>query len=242
MRPALLAALVLAALTGCAGSDRSPPGPPGPERAERRVERLPARLAGLERLCTQATSYTVVAVHCPSWLPPGAWGGRAFRKGRCDYLFDINSRPLPRSASTERREPFEVGDPYHVFVGGRCGSFSLRAENGRWPVRARRVRDLGLIGSRSLQPGQRRRYPLPERLRVLRRTEVSGDPALLLLAEQFPDGGVHGGHIAAVWNQGGAGYALSVHFDDEGTAGARRQRIVLRAAASMSRYVAGSKR
>ncbi len=165
-----------------------------------------------------------LAVRCPSWLPLGAWGGRALRSGECDYLFDLHRRS-------------GQGGPYHAFVGGRCGNFSLRTRRGWWPVKPRRVRDLGLIGSKPLEPGQRGPTS-PARLRVLGTTTVADGPALLLVAKPFPTGGVHGGHIAVVWNQDGAGYAVTLHFADEGTPDERSENVVLRAAASMSRYAA----
>jgi hypothetical protein len=31
----------------------------------------------------------------------------------------------------------------------------------------------------------------------------------------YPNGGVHGGHIAAIWNQGPNGYVLSLHFTEQ---------------------------
>lgn len=217
MRFALLAALGLAVLAGCNGREPHPEAP---------AERLPSRLSGLARLCENAAADTSLAVHCPSWLPRGAWGGRRLRSGTCEYLFDLNRR----SAGG--------GGPYHALVGGRCGNFSLAARSGRWPAKARRFRDLGLIGSKPQAPGQQGSYFAPERLHVLRRTRVGERPGLLLMAKPFPTGGVHGGHIAAVWNQG-AGYALTVHFADEGTPDDRTENMVLRAAASMSRYTAG---
>jgi len=75
----------------------------------------------------------------------------------------------------------------------------------------------------------------PVRLRLLRQIHVGEHAALLLVAAAFPRGGVHGGHLAAVWNQGGSGYALSLHFADEGAPDRTKQRAVLRAATSMSR-------
>ncbi len=216
---------MLAACDGREGSSTTRRDTADRGQPETPAERLPSRLSGLGRLCRSAASDTSLAVRCPSWLPRGAWGGRALRSGECDYLFDLNRRS-------------GRGGAYHALVGGRCGTFSLRTRSGRWPVKARRIRDLGLIGSKPLTPGQTG-APSPARLRVLRTTEVVHRRGLLLLATPFPAGGIHGGHIAAVWNQGGAGYALTLHFTDEGTSDGRRENMVLRAAASMSRYAAG---
>ena len=235
MRFSLLAALALAMLAGCDGRGESSTAPPGAaerERPETRVKnRLPSRLNGLSRLCANAASSEIaLPVRCPSWLPRGAWGGRALGGGGCDYLFELHRRSAGR------------GGPYHAFVGGRCGNFSLRTRSGRWPVKARRVSDLGLIGSKPQAPGEQGSYFAPARLRVLRTTKVADRAALLLVAEPFPAGGVHGGHIAVVWNQGGAGYALTLHFVDESTPDDLSENMVLRAAASMGQYADGGGR
>jgi len=129
MRFSLLAALALAMLAGCDGRGESSTAPPGAaerERPETRVKnRLPSRLNGLSRLCANAASSEIaLPVRCPSWLPRGAWGGRALGGGGCDYLFELHRRSAGR------------GGPYHAFVGGRCGNFSLRTRSGRWPVKA----------------------------------------------------------------------------------------------------------
>lgn len=221
MRFVVLAFLALALLPG--GSDRPP-------RSEAPAERLPTRLNGLDRLCADAASDTARVVRCTSWLPRGEWDGRALRSARCEYLLDLNRRSAGR------------GGAYHALMGGRCGKFSLRTRRGRWPAKPRRVRDLGLIGSKPQAPGERETYFAPVRLRVLRRASVGGRPALLLVAGPYPAGGIHGGHIAAVWNQHRAGYALTLHFAHEGTTSDRRESVVLRAARSMSRHAAAEPR
>lgn len=164
MRFVLLVVLALAPLAGCSG--REP-------RSDASAERLPTRLSGLDRLCVGAASGTAFAVRCPSWLPRGEWGGRALRRARCEYLFDLNRRSAGR------------GGPYHALMGGRCGKFSLRTRGGQWPSRARRIRELGLIGSKPQRPGQRGSHFAPARLRVLRSARVGGRPALLL-AKPYP--------------------------------------------------------
>jgi hypothetical protein len=138
-----------------------------------------------------------VPVLCPPSLPGGGWTveHRTLRQGRCEYLID-----LIRAART---------GPYHALIGGRCGAFPLRVVDGEWPAAARLPRDLGLVGSLPLEPGQR--VAPPVRLRVLRRVEVDGEPGLLVRAREFPAGGVHGGHVGVVWNRGGSGYTLTIH-------------------------------
>ena len=59
----------------------------------------------------------------------------------------------------------------------------------------------------------------------------------LLVPRPYPSGGVHGGHIAAVWSQDGAGYAISLHFEPRpGVAATEKRAAVVRAAEAMSRF------
>jgi hypothetical protein len=50
---------------------------------------------------------------------------------------------------------------------------------------------------------------------VLRRVEIGGHRGLLLDEPAYPTGGLHGGHIAAIWNRGASGYVLSLHFTEQ---------------------------
>lgn len=130
--------------------------------------------------------------------------------------------------------PFGSTDSFHVLAGGRCGRFSLALSKGRWPINARMKRDLGLIGVKPLSPGG---SPTEQRvrLRLLRRVRVAQHPGLLLRVALYPVGGVHGGHIVAIWNQEGSGYALTMHFHGKESGGRTAQEAtVLRAASAMS--------
>ena len=156
---------------------------------------------------------------CPQRVTPGRWVVRhgTLRRGRREYLCDLETRP------------FGSGAVFHVLAGGRAGRFPLATTaSGFWPRDPRLVRDLGLVGARPLEPGQTVEERV--RLRLVRRTTVAGDAALLLRVAGYPDGGVHGGHLAVVWNRGAAGYVLSMHFN-----GPAREGALLRAAAAMSR-------
>ena len=150
--------------------------------------------------------------------------------GRQHYLTNFDTRP------------HGSGDPFHVLAGGRRGRFSLDVKAGKWPAEQDTPRDLSLIGATALKPGQgwedQQRVPLT----LLRRATVGGQPALLLRASQYPTGGVHGGHLAVVWNQGGNGYALSMHFqDDSPRSETERQAALLEAATAMSGFDAGDR-
>jgi hypothetical protein len=99
------------------------------------------------------------------------------------------------------------------------------------------ARDLGLPGALPLRPGQTTRDQRWVRLAATRspRLRVAGHPALLLRAAAYPRGGLHGGHVGVIWNQDGAGYALTLHYPgahDDGELPHVLQ--VLRAARAMS--------
>jgi hypothetical protein len=99
---------------------------------------------------------------------------------------------------------------------------------------------LRLVGYGSLSVGDPAGTPSPPagtpsprvRPRVVARTTVRGAPALVLAFGPYPGSGtVHGGHEAIVFNEGGDGQTVSMHF----ARGSRSQRIALlrRVAASM---------
>jgi hypothetical protein len=175
-----------------------------------------------------------VAVRCPTWLPAPATRHRGaafhlsnadFDRSACGYLTELHSRRID-DASTH---------PHHVWFGGRCRRFALRDSGGRWPPRPNERDHLGLVLRAPETPGSKRR-PGFVRPRVLAVTSVRGRRALLLAVDPFPRGGLHGGHYAIVWNEGGDGYALSLHYPR----GDRRRpplhaqvRALTRAAASM---------
>jgi hypothetical protein len=176
---------------------------PAPERVVARCEALAASRS--------------LPVHCPRRLPQARWvvAHRTLRTGRCEYLVDL-------AAGGHRR---------HALAGGRCGRWPLRTRDGGWPAATPLARDLGLVGSKPQRPG-RPDADRTVRARVVRRIAVAGHPGLVLTAAPFPDGGVHGGHTIAMWNQRGHGYVLSLH--------GRSTADVLAAAGAMSRASAAA--
>ncbi|WP_028060509.1 hypothetical protein [Candidatus Solirubrobacter pratensis] len=127
----------------------------------------------------------------------------------------------------------------HVLVGGRLARFSLETtQEAMWPVHVPAPSetccatpgDLGLVGA---QPGQRPGTFTPVRLKLVRRATVATHPALVLKAQGFPTGGIHGGHVIVVWNQHGHGYVLSMHAHD---ADQTQQAVALWMADGMSRH------
>ena len=175
-----------------------------------------------------------VEVRCPTWLPAPATrdgaaafhvSNRDFDGSGCGYLTELHSR---------RVDDFSM-HPYHVWFGGRCRPFSLREADGRWPARPNRHDFLAVVLPAPGTPGMRTR-PALVRPRVLSVTSVRGRRALLLAVDPFPRGGLHGGHYAIVWNEGGGGYAMSLHYprgDRRRPPSVRQVRALTRAAASM---------
>jgi hypothetical protein len=133
------------------------------------------------------------------------------RPGRCQSLLDIES-----TAPGAFR-------PFHLLFGTRCRPFPLTTADSVWPRALAQVLpdDLGLIGFTAEIPGRPRLGGKPVRLKVLRRTSVAGRRALLMRVAPYPAGGLHGGHVVALWNDGGRGYVVSLHFQDDGHPGHR---------------------
>jgi hypothetical protein len=223
-------ALIAAGMTaGCASGDGSDTRTrPAPRAAETLI---PLSRAAVQR-CSALASRRDIPVLCPTHLTAGRWHVRyqTLRRGRREYLCNLETTPAGS------------GDAFHVLAGGRSSPFSLRTTaSGEWPRNPRLPRDLGLIGSERRKPGQRSRPERWIRLRLSRRATVATHPALVLRVAEYPDGGVHGGHLAVVWNQGDAGYALSIHFAERNRhSPTEREALLLQAAGSMSRFTAST--
>lgn len=186
----------------------------------------------------EAIDAPLTAIRCPAWLaaPARRDGGPAFHVGNrdidgsaCGYLTELHLRTAAPGA-----KPSTGRYPFHVWFGGRCRPFPLDVRDGQWPPEPDRTSYLGLVGVVPATPGRpRQRLARP---RVVALTSARGRRALVLAVEPFPRGGLHGGHYAIVWNEGGDGYALSIHGvgGDRGLDPTPREiRILTRAAASM---------
>jgi hypothetical protein len=222
---ALLVAGGVAAGCGGDGGQRAPTpaSRPAPQPTVDEFVSLPAAIL---RRCAALASGRDVAVLCPTRLPKARWkvAHQTLRGGRLEYLIDLETN---RTGS---------GDPFHVLAGGRHGRFLLNTTNGKWPTNTGLTRDLGLVGAKPLKPGQRHEQQQPVRLKLVRRSTVGEYLALLLEVADYPDGGVHGGHLAVVWNQQRDGYVLSMHFAEQSTRTRPQQEAVLhQTATAMSR-------
>jgi hypothetical protein len=179
---------------GCGGNRRPAARAPGPAAA--RITVPPAALAACERLARGSE----IAVLCP----PAGGNPRPLVRlihedldpTPCAYLMNLDSLgPEPSDAR-----------PFHLLLGGSCRPFPLTARNGRWT--ADPPASLRLVGSPPVPSGGR---PTVARPHVLRRIIVRGHPGLLLRSDPLA-GPLNAGHYALVWNERGAGYAISAHY------------------------------
>lgn len=226
----LILALAVAALVMLAGAgpdgEQAPTAPSVPEPPWTEVlERTPPAILGT---CRSAASAAPMPPHCPPAIPPadGAWGpARALDSNACEYLIDLG----PGTSRDNSRGPI-----YHLLFGGRCRRFDLTADDRRWPKDGFFANDLRLVGVAPLEPGQSAatEQAAPARPRVLSPMRIDDSPALLLRYPANPLTTVHSGHLAIVWNEAQAGYAVSAHPSDPRTARKERRTIkVLRAMA-----------
>jgi hypothetical protein len=192
MLAAILAALPAAA---CGGTRRT--AARGRTPAADRITVPPAAHAACERLARRSQ----ITVLCPPAgggpLPPLV---RLIHEDLdptpCAYLMNLDSLgPEPSDAR-----------PFHLLLGGSCLRFPLTARSGRWT--ADPPASLRLVGSPPVPSGGR---PTVTRPHVLRRVTVRGHPGLLLRSDPLA-GPLNAGHYALVWNERGAGYAISAHY------------------------------
>jgi hypothetical protein len=125
---------------------------------------------------------------------------------------------------------FPADDEGHLIFGGQRPSFSLRGAVGQsWPRPGEppSVEQLGIPRLRTIpmQGGGtfvQQRPPL-----VVAHVSVRTHPGLVLLAPPYPVGGIMGGHLIVIWNEGGHGYLVSLHYDGRSQAHSftRPQRI-----------------
>jgi hypothetical protein len=185
--------LVMAALlvVGCAtASDR-------PADVADSVSTSQTEIASACRELAQTSRTTIL---CPTWLPTTVDVQRSIPQA-CSYFIEALAKGYTGQEAL----------PFHFIVAGRCRPFSLAVRpDGRWPVRPNKRDYLSLVGERSLRPGASS-APLELPL-VIGQETVDGKPALLCRIAPYPNGGLHGGHYALIWNDGGDGYVVSMHY------------------------------
>jgi hypothetical protein len=169
--------------------------------------------AAVTNACRRASDADGQPLPCPRELPRISLKALKVtnddkRPGRCQTLLELGSA---------------ASGPFHLLFGARCRPFPLATRQSTWPLVPPRVLpdDLGLIGFTPEIPGRPGVGGRPVRLTVLQRIRVAGRPGLLLRVKPYPAGGLHGGHVMALWNDAGRGYLVSLHFEDGGHPGSR---------------------
>lgn len=222
----LVAVLVIA---GCGSTVTPQPGRPSPPTTR------PAGDA-FELACARAVKSVSIAVLCPAQLPLGGFKApRDYGDAPCTYLVNLEPRVLHTRA----------GGVFHLLFGATCRLWTLSTRDGRWPVDPGTVHadgDLRLVGATSLEPGDTEADRKRVGLRVLARVPIRSTTALVLRNPPYPVGGIHGGHVTVIWNEGGAGLVVTGHAvasrtRPDGSPGLqalrRATRTLLRVAASM---------
>lgn len=130
---------------------------------------------------------------------------------------------------------FDDGDAGHLILGGQRSQFSLIGSAGEtWPRsgQPRPVQQLALprLVTTPTQVGGTYVAERPARIRG--RTAVGSQPALILLAPPYPEGGFMGDHVIVLWNWERHGYMLSFHF--EGSRTGRVYTVAQRIAAALA--------
>lgn len=144
--------------------------------------------------------------------------------------------PDPCSYVINMVDARSAAEPSHPVLGGSCEPLPLQAGSGSYAVE--QPKSLRLVANPPLVSGQ---APRSSRPLVLGPARVRGRPGLVLRVLPFPEGGLHGGSYALVWNERGNGYVVSLHWrsGDSGRSPSRRQVAVLRELAGRMRPVAG---
>lgn len=186
MRGVAVAVAALAALAGCGGRESPAPRTPAPPPAG--TIRTPAALTAA---CTRAR------VACPAVWPPRL-DGRALPRRSVTVFRDGPGVALVDVANGFCRR--RCRGVFHAIVGQQARRVPPVAEGLRFPMRDVVIPVRG--GGRFVQ--QR----APRRLAVVR---VGGARATVYAAAPYPQGGLHGGHVAVLWNAGGHGHIVSLH-------------------------------
>jgi hypothetical protein len=111
---------------------------------------------------------------------------------------------------------FPADDDGHLIFGGQRPTFSLRGTIGQaWPRPGERlpVQQLGIPRLRTIPLQGGGTFVQQRPPRVVAHVTVRAHPGLVLAAAPYPLGGIMGGHVLVLWNEGGHGYLVSLHYD-----------------------------
>lgn len=201
-RLAVMASVALAPLTGCGDE---------PDRATR-GSALPPAPAGVGDGCRKAADVAALPVLCPTGWPDS---GRPAKARLRLYGSDV-AYLLEAQTGFGSRSPV-----FHVLFGGQRKPFPAGFEGGgkRLRVTTRRVvtpyyaspRGGRVLGTSVVERPTRR----------VATTRVHGQPAAIMTAPSYPQGGIHGGHSIVMWNEDGRGYLVSTHSETSRRAATR---------------------
>lgn len=196
------AAVSLTLLAGC-GDD--------PERTADGSS-LPPAPAGVADGCREAADLAAFPVACPTEWPDTGRSAKVRLRlfgGDVAYL-------LEAQAGFGSRSPV-----FHVLFGGQRKPFPAGFEGGGKQLRVttRRVvtpyyaspRGGRVLGTSVVERPARR----------VGATRVHGQPAAIMKAPPYPQGGIHGGHSIVMWNENGHGYLVSTHSETSPRAATR---------------------
>lgn len=110
---------------------------------------------------------------------------------------------------------FPEGDGGHVVFGGLGSPFDLHGRPGQtWPMKGASALPAQLPLPRLITTpmGGGGTYVIERPSRILERVDIRGARGLILVAPNFPQGGLSGGHVIVVWNAHGHGYFISLHL------------------------------
>ena len=188
--PPRLAALLFVLVVGCGAEHRrSGPTEPG--------SRLPVAPRSIAAGCHHVAERSAFPVLCPVTWPRHRGPGQPelqFLANAADaYLIDASN-------GFSRRGP----DVFHVLLGGqrRPVGPGVTGVDPALRLTTRRITTPMKGGGEFVQARPFRRVGS---------ATVHGRRAAVLREPPYPQGGVHGGHVVIVWNEGGHGYIVSAH-------------------------------
>ena len=180
---------------GGIASARGAPSGSSPRRRRAASRSRAARVfAGVTEMGTEHVAISALVPHRRDVAAVDATSGLERRDREQESWMPVHPSP-----------PDDARADTPLWRGSRLpGPERQRADQAEHVESAARRREGGRGGQRPLRTGQPGTAPQRRvRPRVIRRAWVNGHPALLLAVSPFESGGgVHGGHIAAVWEPG----------------------------------------
>jgi hypothetical protein len=199
---AATASVALALFAGCGDeSERAASGSP-----------LPSAPDGVADGCSEAADAAAFPVVCPIKWPATSRPAKVRLRlygGDSAYLLEAQS-------GFGARAPV-----FHVLFGGQRKPFPSGFEGGGRQLRLTTRRVVSPIYA-SPRGGRVVGTSVVERpTRRVGTTRIHGQPAGVLRAPTYPQGGIHGGHSIVMWNESGHGYLVSTHSETSRRAATR---------------------